>query len=235
MFFSDDVGVVFEPFAWLHILLFVLIFLGILLLYTYRDKIAHYKHERRIAKGMALFALGWEFSLYAWKLGNGITNWADILPIGLCAFTLFLGMYSIYFKNKTTFAIGFFWTWGAMASVLFPDISYSYDRFRFYQFMIGHMFFFFLYIYMIFVYRWVPTWKDLKRSIVVLLLITAIMILLSQLSQENLMFMLDSEGTPFSIFEGHGYLLYLVGVILTATMMMFIWYLPLFFYHKKIR
>ncbi|MBN2540089.1 MAG: TIGR02206 family membrane protein [Bacilli bacterium] len=233
MFFSDDVGVVFEPFSLLHCLLFVLILIGIVLLYVFRDKIANYKHERRIAKSMALFALFWEFSLYAWKLGNGITDWADVLPIGLCAYTLFVGMYSLFFKNKTTFAIGYFWTWGAMASVLFPDIAFSYDRFRFYQFMIGHMFFFFMYIYMIFVYKWYPTWKNLKQSIVVLIGITALMILFSQLTQRNLMFMLNSEGTPFEIFEGGGYLLYLLGVIATAVTMMFIWFLPFWLYHKK--
>lgn len=141
-------------------------------------------------------------------------------------FTLYLGMFSLFFKNKTGFEIGYFWTAGALASVLFPDIAYSYDRFRFYQFMIGHMFFFFMYIYMIFVYQWYPTWKSWRKSVIVLLSITGLMILLSNLTGENLMFMLNADGTPFSIFEGNGYFVYLVGVIGLSFILVTLWYLP---------
>lgn len=233
MFFSDEVGHVFEPFSWLHFLLFAIIIVGSLLIYHFQEEIRNFKYERTIAKAMALFALFWEFSLYAWKLGNGINEWYNVLPIGLCAYTLFVGMAALFFKQKQLFMIGYFWTWGAMASVLFPDISYSYDRFRFYQFMIGHMFFFFMYLYMLFVYKWYPTAKSLKQSIITLVIITGFMILFSNLTQENLMFMLNSDGTPFSIFEGHGYLLYLTGVILLSLSIMCVWYLPFYIYHKR--
>lgn len=233
MFFSDEVGHVFEPFSFLHYLLFIFIIVGIVLLYIFRSKIRENKHERKIAKGMALFALLWEFSLYVWKIFNGESHWSELLPIGLCAFTLFLGMYALFFKNKTIFEIGYFWTWGALASVLFPDISYSFDRFRFYQFMIGHMFFFFMYIYMIFVYEWYPTIKSWKKSVITLIGITFLLIIISNLTSENLMFMLESDGTPFSMFEGHGYFIYLLGVIVLAFVLTLIWYVPFFIYHRK--
>ncbi len=234
MFFSDEVGIVFEPFSLLHYLLFLFIIIGITLLYIYRKQIRVHKNERRIAKGMALFALVWEFSLYGWKIYNGEIYWSRLLPIGLCGFTLLIGIYSLFFKNKVTFEIGYFWTWGALASVLFPDISYSFDRFRFYQFMIGHMFFFFMYMYMIFIYKWYPTIKSWRKSVITLVIITLILVILSNLTQENLMFMLESEGTPFSAFEGYGYFIYLAGVILTALAMTFVWYIPFYFVQKKI-
>ncbi len=234
MFFSDEVGHIFQPYSFLHFLLIVIIIIGIILLYLFQDKIRKYKHERLLAQSMALFALFWEFSLYAWKLYNGVRDPILILPIGLCAYTLYVGIFSLFFKNKTLFMIGYFWIWGALASVLFPDISYSYDRFRFYQYTIGHMFFFFMYIYMILVYKWYPTIKDLKKSIMTLSIIALLMIIFSNLLNENLMFMLNSEGTPFSMFEGHGYFIYLLGVITLSFIITSFMYLPFWIYHRKI-
>ncbi len=233
MFFSDEVGIVFEPFSFLHFVLFACIFAGIALIYFNREKIRNSKHERKIAIGMASFALFWEISLKIWQVAHGQDFFADILPIGLCAFTLYLGMFALFFKNRTTFTIGYFWTWGAILSVLFPDISYSVDRFRFYQFMIGHMFFFFMYLYMMFVYKWYPTAKNLIRSVLVLLIITLSLALISHLSNLNLMFTLNGDGTPFEMFEGNGYFMYLMHVILSALVFMTVWYLPFFFYWRK--
>ncbi len=233
MFFSDKVGIAFKPFGILHFSLFILIIAGVLLLYIFREQIRSFRYERRLAKGMALFALFWEFSLYAWHVGNGHYDWAEILPIGLCGFTLYLGMTALFFRKKAVFEIGYFWTWGAIASVLFPDISYSLDRFRFYQFMIGHMFFFIMYMYMIFVYRWVPTWTSWRRSVLALSAVTLILIILSNLTHRNLMFMLNSEGTPLSMFEGHGYALYLLGVIGLSVAVMAVWYIPFGFVNQR--
>lgn len=232
MFFSNETGVVFEAFSFLHILLFVFTILGILFIYFNREKIRNHEKERNIAKGMAIFALIWELGLKAWQIYHG-DNPLGILPIGLCAFTLYFGMYALFFKSRTAFSIAYLWSWGAILSVLFPDISYSYDRYRFYQFMIGHMFFFFMYMYMLFVYKWYPNKKDWIRSIIVLLSITIILIILSNIMDYNFMYMLDSDGTPFSMFEGHGYYLYLLQVIISAIILITIWYIPFFVYWKK--
>lgn len=232
MFFSDTVGEVFEAFSFLHILLFIVTIIGITLIIVFRKKIQAYKYERTIAKGMAVFALLWEFSLYAWKIGNGETALVEILPIGLCGFTLYLGIIALFFKKFGVFEIGYFWFWGALASILFPDIAYSFDRFRFYQFMIGHMFFFFMYMYMIFVYKWYPTWKSWRKSVIALITVVIILIVLSNSLNENLMFMLESEGTPFSIFEGHGYAIYLIGVIALSFAIIFVWFTPFLLFHK---
>jgi hypothetical integral membrane protein (TIGR02206 family) len=214
-------------------LLFVWIFLGIFIIFIFRKKIRKLKNERKIAMIIAGFAFLWEVGLYVWKIAHGATEWDEFLPIGLCAFTLFIGIIALFFKKFSLFEIGYFWTWGALASILFPDILFSYDRYRFYQFMIGHSFFFFMYIYMIFIYRWYPTWKSWRKSVITLVIVTIILIIISNITNKNLMFMLNSEGSPFGMFEGNGYLLYLVGVILMSFAICTIWYLPFFIYNKK--
>ena len=147
-------------------------------------------------------------------------------------------MFALFFKKIGVFEIGYLWTWGALASILFPDIAYSFDRFRFYQFMIGHMFFFFMYMYMLFVYKWYPTWKSWRKSVITLITIVIILIVISNITNENLMYMLDADGTPFSIFEGHGYAVYLIGVISLSFAIVFIWFTPFLIarkYQKKLQ
>ncbi len=231
-FFSDEVGIEFSAFNLVHMMMFLLLFVGIVLIYVFREKFRNWEHERKFAKIIAVIAFVWEIALYVWHIANGHNDWEHIVPIGLCAFTLYIGIFSLYFKNYKLFAIGYFWTWGAVASVLFPDILFSVDRFRFYQFMFGHMNFFFMFIYMILVYKWYPTWKDWCKSCITLSIVVVILIIASNTTGYNLMYMLRSDGTPFEIFEGYGYIVYLLGVISLSFIVIFIWFLPFMFYHK---
>lgn len=233
MFFSDQVGKEFQTFGLLHIFIFIVVIVCIVLIVLFRKRIGNYKHERIMAKAFAVVALLWEFSLYGWKIANGESDLSLILPIGLCAFTLFIGLYGMFFKSKTAFIIGYFWTWSAFAALLFPDIGYSYDRFRFYQYMFGHIGFLLMFVYMMFVYEWYPNFNAFKLSIYTLTVITFILTILSNLTNKNLMYTLSGDGSPFEMFESFGYPLYLTGVVLTTILFMFIWYIPFIIYHKR--
>ena len=72
----------------------------------------------------ASFALLWELALYAWKIGNHIWTWDDGLPLSLCGMTLYIAIAAMYKKDFKLFEIGYYWTFGAVASVLFPDILF---------------------------------------------------------------------------------------------------------------
>jgi len=232
-FFSNTVGRELSWFSIEHIALFVFVIIGAILIITFRTQIRNYKHERKVAKIVAIAAFLWEIALYLWMAGNGEYTIPHSLPIGLCAFTLYIGIFALYFKNFGLFEIGYFWTWGAIASILFPDILYSVDRFRFYQFTLGHINFFLMFIYMIFVYQWYPTWKSWKKSCITLTIIVFILIIASNITNENLMYMLNADDTPFSMFEGNGYFLYLLGVISMSFGIIFVWFTPFMLYHRK--
>ena len=232
-FFSDVPGLELVEFGLLHISLILIIILGSVLIYIYRDKLRNYKHEKRVRYAMASFALLFEFSLYAWKIGNGIWTWEDGLPIGVCGLTLYLAIIAMYTKKFSIFEIGIFWSFGAVASVMFPDTPYSVDRFRFYQYMFGHMFFFLMYIYMIFVLEFVPTFKSFKKSYIVMFITAVTLLLINLILNTNFFYLVESDGTPFEIFEGNGQRLYLIGIYITVSLLMSIWYLPFYVYNKK--
>ncbi len=130
-----------------------------------------------------------EVSLQLWLVLNG--NWTAKanLPVGLCSFSLYLGVFVMFTKNYKVFEIAYFWSIGGVISVLFPDILYGPDNFRYYNFLFLHMVFFFMYL-------------------------------------------LQPGDTPFGIFWGYGYAVYLIGCILLTMIVMTLWYAPLAIYHK---
>jgi uncharacterized membrane protein len=58
-FFGDEIGIEFVAFSFVHIMLFVLIILGIILILVFRSKLRNWKHERRFAKIIAISAFLW--------------------------------------------------------------------------------------------------------------------------------------------------------------------------------
>ena len=60
-----------------------------------------------------------------------------------------------------------------------------------------------MYMYMIFVYKWwYPTWKSFFEKVsITLIIVSVVLAIISNLTNENLMFMLESGGTPLSILK----------------------------------
>ena len=225
MFFSHEVGMEFQEFGFGHIMTIVITIVGLVLLFIYRKQLKDFKYEKQLRWGIAIFAFVWEIGLYIFRLTeNPVPPWNDIVPFGsLCGITLYVGIAILMTKSYKLYEIGYFWTWGAIASLLFPDIPYSFDRYRFYQFMIGHAFFFYMFAYMMFVHNFIPTFKSYLKSAATLFTITIVYIGVNALLNVNFLFLSESEGTPFEIFEFGSKFLYIVLVIITAAVVMFAW------------
>ena len=61
-----------------------------------------------------------------------------------------------------------------------------------------------------------------------------IMLIPNAIWNTNGLFLRESEGTPFEIFEGGPYILYLTGVILLAAVVMYLWFLLVHLYEVKV-
>jgi hypothetical integral membrane protein (TIGR02206 family) len=232
-FFSDEVGIPFEEWGLYHWIPILGVILGVTLIYVYRNRLRDYQYERYIRYGMAIAAIVMEISLHLWKLGNGNWHFPDSLPIGLCAFSMFLGIYVMFTKSFKVYEIAYFWSIGGVVSVLFPDIPYGPDNLRYYLFLLSHMNFFFMYMYMLFVHRFVPTKESFRKSFLLLLgLVLLVIIPINFWWNANYMYLREPGDTPFTIFDGHGYLLYAIGCIGLATVVMAVWFAPLAIYHK---
>jgi len=233
MFFTDQVGIEFQEYGIWHILPLAVIVLGVILIYLFRNKLRNYKHEKYIRYGMATFAIIMELSLHAWKIGTGTWHFPDSLPIGLCAFSLFMSIYVLFTKSWKVFEIAYFWSLGGLVSVLFPDILFGPDRFRYYQFLLSHMIFFWGFMYMMFVHGYIPTNKSFKKSFLLLLgMVTIVIIPLNFAWNANFMYLRTPGDTPFLLFDGHGYLFYAVACITLSALVIAAWYSPIWIYHQ---
>ncbi|MCD6482228.1 MAG: TIGR02206 family membrane protein [Candidatus Izimaplasma sp.] len=232
-FFGDTVGIEFVAWEIYHFIPMALVVIGVLLIYLFKDKIKASGYDKRIRYTLGTLGIISEVSLQIWLIANG--NWTAKanLPIGLCSFSLYLGVYVMFTKNWKVFEIAYFWSLGGVISVLFPDILYGPDNFRYYNFLFLHMIFFFMYMYMLFVNDYIPTFSSFKKSFVLLLIVVLFVIVpLNLIFGTNFMYLLEPGDTPFGIFWGHGYPIYLTGCILLAMIVMTLWYAPLAVYYK---
>ncbi len=233
MFFSDEPGILFVEFGIWHIIPLVLITLGVILIYIFRDQLKNYKYEKWIRYSMGVFGIIMELSLHIWKAMNGGWHFPQDMPIGLCAFSLFLGIYVMFTKSWKVFEIAYFWSIGGLVSVLFPDVPYGPDRFRYYQFLLSHMIFFWMFMYMMFVHRYVPTNKSFKKSFVLLTIVVIFVIIpINFWWGANYMYLREPGETPFLMFANDNYLIYATQCILFAMVVMAAWYSPIFIYNR---
>lgn len=234
-FFGSSQGIEFVEFGFVHFILLFMILIGTYLIYNFRTQLLNYKYEKHVRYTLAAFAIAWEVALYIWVSINIGWDWGEnLLILSLCGLALILAIISMFTLNYKVFEIGYFWSIGGLVSVLFPDITYSIDRFRFYQFMFGHMLFFYMFMYLLFVHNFIPTFKSFKKSIGILFAYCMIMLIPNYVWGTNGLFLKESEGTPFEIFEGGPYILYLTGVILLASIVMYLWFLLVHFYEVKV-
>ena len=233
MFFSDEVGIQFQEYGIWHLLPLVVIVLGVLLIFLFRKQLRESKHEKIYRYILAGIAIVMEVGLHVWYIANGKWVFPDSMPIGLCAFSLFMSIYVLFTKSWKVFEIAYFWSLGGLISVLFPDIPFGPDRFRYYQFLLAHMVFFWSFMYMMFVHGFIPTNKSFGKSFWLLLAMVLIVIIpLNFAWDANYMYLATPGDTPFGIFAGHGYLFYATGCIILAMIVITVWYSPIWLYHQ---
>lgn len=233
--FTESDNIIFKEFSLNHIIPILVIIIGVYLIYRYRDSLSGSKYEKQIRYSIAIFAILLEVSFQAWQMNHQEWNFAESLPLHLCRLTNYLAIFSMLTKNEKVFKIAYFWSLAGVVSILFPDIKHGHDRFRYYHFMIYHILFFYMYMYMLFVLKIKLTFKSFKKSYLILLSIVMIIIIpINNLFNMNYMYLLEPKDTPFSIFYGNGYIIYLIGSLGLTTIVMILWYLPIHFYNKKL-
>ncbi len=157
-----------------------------------------------------------------------------MLPLELCTINIYVAVILMFTKSEKIFNIIYFWGFGALLSILFPDMIFGPDRYRYYQFFYAHIMFLWIYMYMIFVHDFRPTMKLFFRSILVLFIIAVFFILpINLLLNENYMFLLEAGGTPLELIEGFGQVVYTIGSLIVFFLIALLWYSPIYLYLKK--
>jgi len=231
MFFSDEIGIELTFLGPWHLLQIFITGLVIFLIIRYKDQIRVSKHEKLMRYCVGSILLAIQLSYYIWKASVGTLTFVNTLPLGVCTINMFVSVYIIFSKDERVFNIIYFWGLGAILSVLFPDILFGPDRYRYYQFFYAHMMFLWIYMYMIFVYGYRPGLKDFRNSALLLFVVAVgIALPLSLIFDYNYMFMLDAGGTPLEILEPLGHVIYVIGTVLVMLIVMAIYYAPIYIF-----
>ena len=234
-FFAYDPSDVseFSTFSWNHIIPLLSIVVGVYLIYQFRHQLKQFKYETHIRYGIATFAILLEVSFQVWQLAHGTWDFAESLPLHLCRLTSYLGIFIMFTKNKKVFEIAYFWSLAGVVSILFPDILHGPDRYRYWHFMASHILFFYMYMYLLLVVELPLTFRSFQKSFVSLFVLAVFIIIpINNIFDMNYMYLLEPGDTPFAIFYGSSYVLYLVGCIGLVMVVITLWYLPIHFYNK---
>lgn len=234
MFFNDEIGIALPWFGFWHLLQLFITVLVVFLIVRYKEQIRNYKHEKRVRIIIGVTLIVLELCVHVWYLVNGTWDFWHMLPLDLCAINVYLATVLIFTKNRKLFGVIYFWGFGAVLSVVFPDIPYGPDRLRFYQFFYAHMMFLWIYMYMIFVHQYYPTVKEFFRSCAILFVLAIGIILpINLLLEENYMFVVSADGTPLEIYEHLGQFWYTSITVVVIFFVALLWYLPIYRYLKK--
>ena len=234
MFFDNSIGIELSLFGPWHFLQIAITILVVFLIFRYRNQLRDYKNEKYVRYIIGGVLLTLEISLHVWLLANNEWSLRHSLPLDLCTINIYGATILIFTKNKKLFNIIYFWGFGALLSVLFPDILYGPDRYRYYQFFYAHIMFLWIYMYMIFVHDYRPTFKQFLRSCGYLFILAVIIVFpIDLLLGENYMFMVQADGTPLELIEGFGQFVFTAGTVIVMFFVALLWYSPIYLYLKK--
>lgn len=231
-----------------HIGVFIVLGLIILIIFLTRKKLRNWKYEKLLLRGIAFLGVVLELSYYVWEitiaspenipLGEHII--VEIIPLHLCAISLYLSIYVLLTKNTRLLGFTYFTSLGAVASYLFPSYgSYGLDHFRFYHYFYVHGLIIITPIYFILVHRLRVSFKDYKNTVKYLSIISLFVFIfdngIARLTSgrvtPNYMYLYEAEhGTPLE-FMGP-WPIYVILLVLLVIILFYIMYIPWFILSK---
>lgn len=223
-----------ETFGSVHLItLGIFVLLGGLIV-IFREKLRDVKRERVALLIATVVALIFEASyhLIQYLTLDYYEFLRHLIPFELCAITLWLSVALCISKNKTVFELLYFWSIGALASLLFADDDGAGpDRWRFYQYFGTHGYIVLTIVFFAAVRGFSIKLRSFVKAIVILVPISIGMRFFDLAFSGspykfNFMFLVSPPdiSTPLDSL-GHGWGYYLAFVALGLALM-FIAYLP---------
>lgn len=223
----------FEFIGPLLIGIFVLVFF-----YFFKDRFTSITKQRIILGMGTLLAIS-EISdkIYVYyHLGLDV----ELLSLHLCSISAIVGVYLIFFnQNRTLYGIWFFWSLqGAFQALLSPTVTVGVEYFKYWQFFTHHVLLVILPVTFIYFNNWIPTFKDVIRSYIWLIIVSIPVILLNTFVGTGYMFVSLSHdarpitGSPLDWLGPYPY--YIIVLFAFAFMLLALTYAPIkLIYNRK--
>ena len=229
MFLFNDSYETFEMFGVSHILYLFFFLLLVLLLYVFKE---HLKRKRTWDKKLrwmtALFLLLSEWTFYTWSIlsNQGVYD-LSLLPLGLCAMSLYLTVFTLLSNKEKAFKIVYPWAvTGGLMSLFVADMSFNFPHFRFFHFFLNHSLLILVMLYFIWVRGFIIVYKDILHSSLVLFIISMIVFGLNFIIDTNHLFLRALPDGVDTLFLWMGYPLWVFAFICLIFFLFNLLYLP---------
>lgn len=224
----------YQGFQWfglshgIAILFFVSLFIFMVI---FKQKITG-KQDLIIRRSVASLMIIMEFTFYTWSLVRGGFQ-TSLLPFGVCAISMYVTAFSLWFKSEKIFKLIFPWAIiGALISLTVADLTYDFPHFRYIHYFGNHGLFLLGNLYLLIVAGMKVTYKDILKSSLILLIYAALMYPLNFLLDSNHLFLRE---VPHEVFPLYSFLgkFWVIGFVFSIALLIQIIYLPVFFYQRK--
>lgn len=217
-------------FEWLgpsHLAALGFLFIMVILIWLLKDKIS-VRLDGWIRKTLAVFLVFLEFNFYFWMLVIQRRPFdVSMLPLGLCAMSLYLTALMLWTKNIRLLKIILPWALsGALISIVIVNMAYDFPHFRYVHYFGNHIGFMLGNLYMVVIHRVTYSYKDLLKSSKILFIIALIMYPINFLIDANHLFLRElPEGTDTL----YGYLgsFWVLGFAFSIFLLFHLWYIPI--------
>ncbi len=165
-FFSSSTGVPFVLFGPLYFALLAAVVVLSLYMYKIREKLRRFKYNKILSYLFAGILFANMTIYYVSLMAIGEYNVKKHLPLEFCFITGYILMYILITNNKNNFFTTLFYCTliGPLPAMIFPNLSGSYDRFIFYQFIISHHFMLLVSFYCIIVFEYKVEAKSAMKA-----------------------------------------------------------------------
>ncbi len=226
----------FEKFSLTHIITVIICILFFIVFFKYSTKLKNWKHEKIVRYCIVAFMLLSNITIYLYIYDNHLP-WYMYLPEATCGWSIYFGSIALLTKNRFFTVLSFFWGYGAVFSLLGPNILEGPNRYNFYQFFLRHILIVLTGFYMIRILDFKLFKKDWKLYFFVTLSMAIAGGILSfsvnNPDQLNLFFIMKPgiNGTPLSWIYNKSHLAYIIVWLTFASFIGYIYGLP--FYEER--
>ncbi len=214
----------FERFTITHIITVIIVVILVYLTLKAFKKIKQGRTEKVIRYSIGIFMLLSNISIYLYTYKYNLP-WYNYLPEATCGWAIYFGGIMMLTKNRTMFVLSLYWGYGAILTMMGPNVLEGLGRYNFYQFQLRHILIVIAPIYMIIVHNFEINKKDFKTYFFFTIAMVIIGGIISKIVNKpeslNMFYMLKPgmDGTPLSwMFEINYYLYVVVWLILAAVL-----------------
>lgn len=221
MFFTGDIGL--EPSLFSRVLPYLMLVGAILFIYKMKDKLRESRYEKVFRYGFASYMVALElWFFYFTFVYKADMDWYKfwvgntMIPIHMCALSLWLAVLVGFTKNKKIFRFALFTgMMGPILTIVSGDVEYSFDRLRYWHFYGQHIntMVFLIYLHLV---HGLKIFKGdwIKMSGIMFLLASFVLIPINMILDSNFMYVYNTNGSPLEVIE-NWILAYVVIIIVT--------------------